>query len=81
MEKVLEVYIKTTPERLWEAITDPEIRARYNFGARQTPEWTPGSRYQIGRAGGSRTPRWGREPGGGPAAPAEVGSPADRRRV
>src|SRR3954466_9086347 len=26
MEKIYEVYIKTTPERLWEAITDPEIR-------------------------------------------------------
>src|SRR3954464_15704909 len=26
MEKVFEIYIKTTPERLWEAITDPEQR-------------------------------------------------------
>src|SRR3954462_7958680 len=29
MEKVFEIYIKTTPERLCEAITDPELRARY----------------------------------------------------
>ena len=28
MEKVFEIYIKTTPERLWQAITDPEIRAK-----------------------------------------------------
>jgi len=48
MEKVYEIYIKTTPERLWQAITDPEIRARYNFGARQTSDWTPGSRYEMG---------------------------------
>ena len=34
MEKVFEIYIKTTPERLWQAITDPEIRSKYNFGAR-----------------------------------------------
>ena len=34
MEKVFEIYIQTTPERLWEAITDPEIRSKYNFGAR-----------------------------------------------
>ena len=34
MEKVFEIYIRTTPERLWEAITDPEIRSKYNFGAR-----------------------------------------------
>src|SRR3954470_9899725 len=27
MEKVFEIYIKTTPERLWEAITDAEMRA------------------------------------------------------
>ena len=29
---VFEIYIKTTPERLWEAITDPEMRAKYSFG-------------------------------------------------
>src|ERR1700733_4289740 len=34
MEKVFEIYIRTTPERLWDAITNPEIRAKYNFGAR-----------------------------------------------
>jgi len=33
MEKVFEIYIKTTPERLWEAITDWEIRRKYTFGA------------------------------------------------
>jgi DNA-binding transcriptional ArsR family regulator len=27
MEKVFEIYIKTTPERLWQAITDPALRA------------------------------------------------------
>ena len=48
MEKVFEIYIRTTPERLWEAITDPEIRARYNFGARQTTDWTVGSTYVMG---------------------------------
>src|SRR5437016_11798610 len=47
MEKVFEIYIKTTPERLWEAITDPEIRSKYNFGARQTSDWTAGSRYEM----------------------------------
>ena len=29
---MFEIYIKTTPERLWEAITDPEMRAKYSFG-------------------------------------------------
>ena len=51
MEKVFEIYIRTTPERLWEAITDPEIRAKYNFGARQRSDWTPGSRFEMGHPG------------------------------
>lgn len=42
---VFEVFIKATPERIWEAITDPGLRARYSFGVRTTSEWTPGSRY------------------------------------
>ena len=45
MEKVFEIYIKTTPERLWEAITDPEIRSRYNFGVRIKSDWLSGSSY------------------------------------
>jgi uncharacterized protein YndB with AHSA1/START domain len=47
MEKVFEIYIKTTPERLWEAITDPEQRRRYSFGTRVRSDWTPGSRYEA----------------------------------
>ena len=46
MEKVFEIYIKTTPERLWQAITDPELRRRYNFGIGVESEWTAGSRYE-----------------------------------
>ncbi|MFI4985675.1 MAG: ArsR/SmtB family transcription factor [Solirubrobacterales bacterium] len=46
-EKVFEIYIRTTPERLWEAITDPEMRRQYNFGLRVASEWEPGSRYSI----------------------------------
>jgi uncharacterized protein YndB with AHSA1/START domain len=46
VQKVFEIYIKTTPDRLWEAITDPELRRKYNFGLGVESEWTPGSRYQ-----------------------------------
>jgi uncharacterized protein YndB with AHSA1/START domain/DNA-binding transcriptional ArsR family regulator len=45
MEKVFEIYIKTTPERLWEAITDSEARQKYNFGVGVESDWAPGSRY------------------------------------
>jgi uncharacterized protein YndB with AHSA1/START domain/predicted transcriptional regulator len=47
MEKVFEIYIKTTPERLWEAITDSEMRRKYSFGVGVESDWTPGSRYQA----------------------------------
>src|SRR5436190_14254183 len=46
MEKVFEIYIKTTPERLWEAITDPGMRAKYSFGVETNSDWTPGSSYK-----------------------------------
>ena len=46
MEKVYEIYIRTTPERLWEAITDPELRSKYNFGMRVKSDWKAGSRYE-----------------------------------
>jgi uncharacterized protein YndB with AHSA1/START domain len=45
MEKIFEIYIKTTPERLWEAITDPGLRAAYSFGVETHSDWTPGSTY------------------------------------
>jgi uncharacterized protein YndB with AHSA1/START domain len=48
MEKVFEIYIRTTPERLWDALTDSETHSKYNFGAEITSDWTPGSRYQVG---------------------------------
>ena len=49
MEKVFEIYIKTTPERLWEAITDPEMRQKYSFGVGVDSDWTAGSSYEAGQ--------------------------------
>jgi uncharacterized protein YndB with AHSA1/START domain len=46
MEKVYEIYIKTTPERLWHAITDSVQRRKYNFGVGVVTDWAPGSRYE-----------------------------------
>jgi uncharacterized protein YndB with AHSA1/START domain/DNA-binding transcriptional ArsR family regulator len=59
MEKVFEIYIKTTPERLWEAITNNEMRQKYNFGVGVVSDWTSGSSYQ------------GIHPRGGPLAEGE----------
>ncbi|HXW88662.1 MAG TPA: metalloregulator ArsR/SmtB family transcription factor [Streptosporangiaceae bacterium] len=47
MEKIFEIYIRTTPERLWQAITDPDIRRTYNFGASVRSDWKPGSRLEM----------------------------------
>jgi uncharacterized protein YndB with AHSA1/START domain len=47
MEKVFEIYIRTTPEHLWEAITDPDVRGKFQFGNRIDSDWTPGSRFEM----------------------------------
>jgi uncharacterized protein YndB with AHSA1/START domain/DNA-binding transcriptional ArsR family regulator len=49
-EKIFEIYIKTTPERLWEAITDSDIRSKYQFGNTLESDWTPGGRFVMGNA-------------------------------
>ncbi|HEX4036371.1 MAG TPA: SRPBCC domain-containing protein [Solirubrobacteraceae bacterium] len=55
MEKVFEIYIRTTPERLWEALTDAEQRRIYTFGVGVVSDWTAGSGYQ-GLPRGAETP-------------------------
>ena len=51
VEKVFEIYIRTSPERLWQAITDPTVRQRYQFGARVESTWTSGSDLSGGAPG------------------------------
>ncbi len=53
MQKVFEIYIKTTPERLWQAITDPGMRQKYSFGVGVHSDWKTGSLYKA--TAGSRT--------------------------
>ncbi len=55
VEKVFEIYIRTTPERLWQAIVDPEVRSHYQFGARVESTWTAGSSYQVVHPQASRS--------------------------
>jgi DNA-binding transcriptional ArsR family regulator/uncharacterized protein YndB with AHSA1/START domain len=47
MEKIFEIYIKTTPERLWHAITDDETRRKFNFGVGVVSDFTPGSHFEM----------------------------------
>ncbi len=44
---VFEIYIKAAPERVWEAITDPEMRKRYSFGVGIESDWSEGSSYKA----------------------------------
>ncbi len=57
MEKVFEIYIKTTPERLWQAITDPEQRAKYSFRCRRLHRLE--ARFELRRAQLESTDRAG----------------------
>ena len=45
---VFEIYIKASPEKIWDAITDPAQRAAYSFGVQTHSDWTPGSSYRAG---------------------------------
>jgi uncharacterized protein YndB with AHSA1/START domain len=40
-------YIRTTPEKLWKALTDAEFERQYWFGCRCESEWTAGSPWRL----------------------------------
>ena len=45
-------YIRTTPEKLWAALTDAEFIRQYWFGMRCESRWTAGSSWQLVSATG-----------------------------
>jgi uncharacterized protein YndB with AHSA1/START domain len=47
MEKVYEIYIKTSPERLWQAITDPTLRPHFSFGNTFSGDGSVGSHFEV----------------------------------
>ena len=40
-------YIRTTPEKLWEALTKPEFTRIYWHGVTHVTDWTPGSDWKL----------------------------------
>jgi uncharacterized protein YndB with AHSA1/START domain len=40
-------YIRTTPEKLWAALTDPATMKQYWFGMHQETDWLPGSAWRL----------------------------------
>ena len=48
-------YIRTTPEKLWSALTDVEFMKQYWFGMHCESQWTPGSPWKMVSSDGSIT--------------------------
>ncbi len=46
-------YIETTPEKLWEALTDGDFTQRYWFGIRLKSDWKVGSIFEMVRGDGT----------------------------
>ena len=46
-EFIYTTYIKTTPAKLWEALTSRDANKLYWFGAYQESDWKPGSAWKI----------------------------------
>ena len=40
-------YIRTTPEKLWAALTEPEFTRQYWFETHQECDWKPGSTWKL----------------------------------
>jgi len=40
-------YIRTTPQKLWSALTDPDYIKQYWFGMRCESQWTAGSSWKL----------------------------------
>jgi len=40
-------YIRTTPEKLWRALIEPEFTRQYWCGTHQESEWKPGASWRI----------------------------------
>jgi uncharacterized protein YndB with AHSA1/START domain len=40
-------YIRTTPEKLWQALTEPEFTRKFWMGTTQESDWRPGSSWRL----------------------------------
>lgn len=45
-------YIRTTPEKLWRALMEPEFTRQFWMGTIQESEWTPGASWKLIAPGG-----------------------------
>ena len=52
-EFVCVTYIETTPEKLWQALTDGDFTERYWFGMHLRSDWKAGSTFEMVRRDGT----------------------------
>ena len=52
LKLIYEVYMRTTPEQLWEALTNPKLTIHYDFGSAVESDWKLGSPIVYKTAGG-----------------------------
>ncbi len=45
-------FIRTTPEKLWRALIEPEFTRQFWMGTTQESEWKPGSAWRIAKPNG-----------------------------
>jgi uncharacterized protein YndB with AHSA1/START domain len=41
------IFIRTTPERLWQALTTPEFNRQFFYGTIQESEWKKGAKWRL----------------------------------
>ena len=61
--QVYSVFVRATPEQLWDAITKPEFTSKYFYGSVIDSTWEPGAPSRAGRAtarSSTSTARWSR---------------------
>jgi uncharacterized protein YndB with AHSA1/START domain len=49
------IYIRSTPQAVWSALTDPDTLRRYWYGMHQDSDWKPGSTWRMVRENGETT--------------------------
>jgi len=51
-------YIRTTPEKLWEALTKGDFSEKYWFGYRIETDWKVGAEFRLRAPDGNRDKNW-----------------------
>jgi hypothetical protein len=73
--QVYSVFIRATPQQVWDGITKPEFTTRYFYGSKIDSTFEPGTRY-LSLAGD-----WSKARFSSPTRPGCFGTPGDRSGI